>query len=333
MLINRLELRHLRTLRAVRDAGTLIGAAERVCVTQSALSHQIKDLEDRVGCPLVLRKSRPVQFTAAGGRLLKLADEITPLIRNAAIDIARFTDGSAGRLYMSVECHSCFEWLLPTLNAYREEWPEVELDVSSGFSFQPLPALARGDLDLVITSDPVDDLGLVYEPLFQYEALLATSRNHVFAKRQRDYIEPTDLTTETLVTYPLERSRLDIFNGFLDPAEVEPKSTRHCELTTMLIQLVASGRGVACLPNWALEEYKRKNYITTKRLGIGGLWSTLFAAVRSERANSSYIHSFFDVARRTCFENLPGILPVKRDDEDVLTLQRQKDKRPPAQTA
>ena len=322
MLINRLELRHLRTLRALRDAGTLIGAAELVCVTQSALSHQIKDLEDRVGCSLVLRKSRPVQFTAAGGRLLKLADEITPLVRNAAIDITRFTDGSAGRLYLSVECHSCFEWLLPALNAYREEWPGVELDISSGFSFQPLPALSRGDLDLVITSDPIDDLGLIYEPLFQYEALLATSRNHVFAKSKRDYVDASDLTTETLVTYPLERSRLDIFNGFLDPAGVEPKSTRHCELTTMLIQLVASGRGIACLPNWALEEYTRKNYVATKRLGIGGLWSTLYAAVREERSDTSYVHSFFDIARRTCFKHLSGILPVQRDENAASMFQR-----------
>lgn len=321
MLINRIEMRHLRTLRALRDAGTLIGAAERVCLTQSALSHQIKDLEDRIGCALVLRKCRPVQFTPAGARLLKLADDVMPLIRNAAIDIDRIADGNVGRLYMSVECHSCFEWLLPTLNAYREEWPEVDLDISSGFSFQPLPALARGDLDLVITSDPVQDLDLVYEPLFQYEALLAMSPDHALAKRRRSYVDAADLRKETLVTYPIERNRLDVFKAFLDPAGVEPQNTRHCELTTMLIQLVSSGRGVACLPNWALAEYMRKNYVVTKRLGKKGLWSTLYAAVRADRNDAAYVQAFYEVARKTCFNNLEGISPVPNDNK-VIKLNR-----------
>ena len=311
MLTNKIEMRHLRTLRALRDTGTLLDASERVCLTQSALSHQIKNLEDRIGCPILSRRSRPVQFTAVGHRLLELADEVMPLVRNAMIDVTRLAKGNTGRLNLAVECHSCFDWLLPALSAYREEWSDVELDVSSGFHFQPLPALVRGDLDLVITSDPIEDLGLIYEPLFRYEAKLGISTSHPLTKSKRRYVEPKELANETIVTYPIEHARLDIFKNFLDPAGIEPEQTRHCELTTMIVHVVASGRGVTCLPNWALEEYLEKDYIATKSLGKKGVWSTLYAAVREDRAHLSYMQAFFDVARSTCFKSLPGIKPMQ----------------------
>ena len=173
-----IELRHLKTLSALRDAGSLVEAAERVHLTQSALSHQIKDLEDRLDCSLFIRKTKPICFTSAGQRLLVLADEMLPMIRNAERDIARLAGGEAGRLNLCIECHSCFDWLMPTIDHFRQHWPEVELDLSSGFSFLPLPALARGDLDLVITSDPEPRTGICYIPLFTYESCLAISKQH-----------------------------------------------------------------------------------------------------------------------------------------------------------
>ena len=138
-----IELRHLRTLVALRDTGSLVEAAERVFLTQSALSHQLKDLELRLGCALFIRKTRPVRFTSAGQRLLRLADEVLPLLHSAEHDLARLAGGESGRIYMAIECHSCFEWLLPAINRYREAWSDVELDIASGFHFAPLPALAR----------------------------------------------------------------------------------------------------------------------------------------------------------------------------------------------
>jgi len=248
-----LELRHLRTLAALRDSGSLVEAADRVFLTQSALSHQLKDLETRLGCALFIRKTRPVRFTTAGQRLLRLADDVLPLVHGAEHDLTRLAGGEAGRIFMAIECHSCFEWLLPAIDRYREAWTDVELDIASGFHFAPLPALTRGDLDLVITADPIDDPGLAYLPLFSYEAQLAVAREHPLAGRE--WVEPEDLAGETLICYPVDRDRLDIFKKFLDPAGVEPQRIRNAELTTMMVQLVASGRGVVCLPNWALTEY------------------------------------------------------------------------------
>ena len=176
-----IELRHLKTLMALRDTGSLVEAADRLFLTQSALSHQLKDLEDRLECTLFIRKTRPTRFTSAGRRLLKLADEVIPMVRAAERDIVRLAGGESGRLHICIECHSCFQWLIPCIDKYRGNWPEVELDLTGGFSFAPLPALVRGDLDLVITSDPVDLNGIMYVPLFRYEAMMALPLNHRLA--------------------------------------------------------------------------------------------------------------------------------------------------------
>ncbi|MCE2425357.1 MAG: LysR family transcriptional regulator [Pseudomonadales bacterium] len=312
-----IELRHLRTVAALRGAGTLVEAAERVYLTQSALSHQLKDLEERLGCTLFIRKTRPMRFTSAGKRLLQLADQVLPLVQAASLDLARLAGGESGRLYMSIECHSCFEWLLPAINAYREDWPEVELDIAGGFHFQPLPALVRGDLDLVVTSDPIEEGGLAYLPLFGYEAQLAMAMDHPLA--EKEWIEPEDLTDETLIAYPIDRSRLDIFTLFLDPAGVNPARMRTAELTTMMVQLVASGRGVCCLPNWALHEYIEREYVVARSLGEEGVWPNLYAAVRAEQRDAPYVAAFVALAKETCFKNLVGIVPTDDEMEEANT--------------
>jgi LysR family transcriptional regulator, regulator for metE and metH len=309
-----LELRHLRTLVALRDTGSLVEAAERVFLTQSALSHQIKDLEERIGAPLFIRKSRPVTFTSAGQRLLRLADEVLPAVHGTQRDLERISGGEVGRLFMAIECHSCFEWLLPAINAFRENWPEVEIDISGGFNFAPLPALARGDLDLVVTADPVPDLDLHYWPLFSYEAQLAVGLRHPLAAKP--WVEPADLADQVLITYPVETARLDVFKHFLEPARVEPARLRTAELTTMIIQLIASGRGVSCLPNWALHEYLQKDYVVARSLGEEGVWPTLYAAVRSGEEGLAFMQGFVETARKACFETLIGIVPHIEEGAD-----------------
>jgi LysR family transcriptional regulator for metE and metH len=307
--MSQIEMRHLRTLVALRETGSLVEASERVFLTQSALSHQIKELEGRLGCSLFLRKTRPVRFTSAGNRLLQLADEVLPRLHNAELDLDRFAGGQSGRIIMAIECHSCFEWLLPAIDAYRNEWSDVELDISSGFHFAPFPALARGDLDLVITADPLNEPGITYFPIFSYEAQLAVAKKHPLV--EKPWAEPRDLADEVVITYPIDRERLDLFSGFLEPAGVEPVRVRRAELATMIVQLVASGRGVTCLPNWALHEYLQNDYVVVRSLGEEGVWPTLYAAVRKDQADAPFMKAFIDVAKQVCFANLRGIVTAE----------------------
>ena len=308
-----LEMRHLNTLMAIESAGSLLEAAERLHVTQSALSHQLRDLEHRLGVQLLNRRTRPVRFTTAGLRILQLAREVLPLTQQTERELKQLAAGRSGRLHIAIECHSCFQWLMPALDTFREQWPEVQLDLSAAFSFAPIPALVRGDVDMVVTSDPVDHEAVVYLPLFRYELIAALANQSPLAANK--ILHARDLADQTLITYPVERARLDIFTAFLDPAGVEPAAVRTAELTPMMVQLAAAGRGIAALPNWALADYNGLALVHTARLGDSGVWRTLYAAVRSEDTDTAYLSEFLDTARAHCFQNLPGIRAAK----DTLT--------------
>jgi LysR family transcriptional regulator for metE and metH len=310
-----LEIRHLETLVAIREAGSLQEAAERMHVTQSALSHQLRDLEVRLKTPLLNRRTRPARLTTAALRILILADEVLPKIKNTEHELQRLASGRTGRLHLAIECHSCFQWLMPALDAFRQDWPDVALDLSAAFSFAPLPALVRGDLDVVITSDPQTIESVQYLPLFRYELVLAVAASNPLAKCK--YIRPEQLADQVLITYPVERQRLDIFTAFLDAADVEPAAIRKAELTPIIAQLVASQRGVAALPNWALTEYLNQGWLRVCRLGEQGVWRTLYAAVRIEDASSNYLQAFMTQARDVCFTTLSGIKSARSDKTPV----------------
>jgi LysR family transcriptional regulator, regulator for metE and metH len=111
-----------------------------------------------------------------------------------------------------------------------------------------------------------------------------------------------------LITYPVDTERLDIFKHFLNPADVSPAKIRHSELTLMMMQLVASGRGVCCLPNWALTEYTNRQYVITKSLGEEGIWCKLYLAIRRDQRDNAYMEDLISTASKTCFKNLKGIL-------------------------
>ncbi|KZX67891.1 transcriptional regulator [Vibrio sp. HI00D65] len=299
-----IELKHLRTLTTLRDSGSLTATATSLHLTQSALSHQLKDLEARIGGQLFLRKTRPVKFTSEGEILLKLADEIQPRIAKAENELASLKEDVNGRLHMAIECHSCFQWLMPALKEYQVAWPSVTLDFSSGFGFEPLPALMAGELDLVITSDIQPRSEIHYEPLFDFEMRLITAINSPLAEKPS--IDPQDLSNLTMLSYPVQKQRLDVVKHFLQPAGIEPKKWKQADNTLMLVQMVSAGLGVAALPNWAISEFSRQGLIASKSLGKG-LSRRLFAAVRNSEKDKRYLQAFFSTARQQSKSHLDGI--------------------------
>lgn len=299
-----IELKHLRTLISLRETGSLTATATALHLTQSALSHQIKDLEARIGGQLFLRKTRPVKFTSEGEILLRLADDVLPRLARAENELASLKEDVNGRLHMAIECHSCFQWLMPALKEYQVTWPSVTLDFSSGFGFEPLPALLNGELDLVITSDIQPRSEVHYEPLFDFEMRLITSINHPLAELKQ--VSPEHLADQTMISYPVQKQRLDVVKHFLQPAGVEPAKWKQCDNTLMLVQMVSAGLGVAALPNWAISEFSRQGLITSIPLG-DGLQRRLFAATRNSEKNKRYLQAFFSTAKQQCKAHLEGI--------------------------
>lgn len=273
-----LELRHLRTIRAIHEQGGLARAADILNITQSALSHQIKALEEQAGVELFARRVKPLRLSGAGMRLLRLAEQVLPLVAATEAEFRGVEMGRVGRLVIAMECHACFDWLLPVLDMFRRTWPEVDVDIRQRLAFAALPALAREEVDLVISSDPEDVPGVTFQPLFDYAPTLIVPAGHPLM--QKGFAEPQDLARETLITYPMDRARLDVFSQFLTPAGIEPAATRQVELTAIAVMLVASGRGVAVMPDWVLRREAANPEVALLPLGQGGTMRRLYAAVR-----------------------------------------------------
>ncbi|SLN38186.1 HTH-type transcriptional regulator cbl [Roseovarius litorisediminis] len=290
-----IEFRHLRTIRAIHQAGGLAKAADLLHITQSALSHQIKGLEDQAGVELFVRRSKPLKLSAAGHRLLRVAENVLPEIEALEAEFSGLRAGSAGRMHIAIECHACFEWLFPVLEQFRKAWGEVDVDIRPGLAFDALPALQKEEVDLVVSSDPEDLPGVIFKPLFDYEPVFVASSQHPLA--QKDYIVAEDLRDETLITYPVDRSRLDVFTELLTPAKVEPKATRRVELTAVILLLVASNRGVAVLPDWVVREVKTSSDYVTRPLTEKGLTKRLYAAIREDEADKPYMAHLIKLAR------------------------------------
>jgi LysR family transcriptional regulator for metE and metH len=300
-----LEFRHLETIQALADTGSLSKAAERLHLTQSALSHQLKVLENHYSAPLVERNSKPLRFTSIGLRLLELARAVLPQVAAAARDVARFAEGRAGPLRIAVQCHNCFDWLMPAMDSYRSMWPEVELDIISGFLSDPLPLVERGEAELAIVHDAMEPRdSLVFHPLFRYESVALMSPRHPLAAKS--WLTPQDFAGETLITYPVADEMLDVMKHFLTPAGISPKR-RTAELTVAILQLVASGRGICALPSWTVGNYIERNYVVSRPIGARGLHCELYAATSRGAAHATYISQFIELTRKQSLTELRGV--------------------------
>ena len=290
-----LEFGHLRTIKAIHDAGGLARAADQLNITQSALSHQIKGLEDQAGVELFVRRSKPMTLSAAGMRLLRLAEQILPQVEATLAEFSNLREGKTGRLHIAIECHACFEWLFPVLEEFRKKWGDVDVDIRPGLAFDALPALQKEEVDLVVSSDPEDLPGVEFIELFDYAPVFVASSQHPLA--DKPFVDAADFRDQTLITYPVERSRLDVFSQLLIPAKVEPAAIRQVELTAVILLLVASNRGVSVLPDWVVREVKYSSDYVTRPLTEHGITRRLYAAIRTEDRGKPFMQDLIALAR------------------------------------
>lgn len=291
-----LERIHLATLLETERHGSLTAAAEVLHLTQSALSHSMKKLERQIGTALWLREGRSLRLTQAGLYLHGVAQRLLPQLVLAEQRLRQFAQGERGTLRIGMECHPCYQWLLKIVSPYLAAWPLVDVDVKQKFQFGGIGALFGFDIDLLVTPDPLLKPGLRFEPVFAYEQVLVVHRDHRWAGQQE--VTPEQLGEETLITYPVPIERLDIYSMFLLPARCAPRKHKTIETTDILLQMVASGRGVAALPRWLVTDYAPHLPLRTLRLGAAGIQKQIYLGVRDADSDIDYVQSFIALARQ-----------------------------------
>lgn len=291
-----LDRQHLTIIREVSRAGSVTAAAERMNLSQSAISHAISKLEKRHQVSIWRKTGRSLQLTQAGKYLLELADRLVPELDYAERVLADISRGRRGAMRIGMECHPCEKWLMRVTGPYLAEWPDVELEIRTAFRFDGVAALQAHEIDLLITPDPVTLPDLQFHPVFDYELRLAVRNDHLLASRS--FIEPADLMAEDLLTVPVEIERLDIYTRFLVPAAYRPRRRVTLESTDLMLQLVAANRGVSVLPDWLLEESAAGLPIRTVRIGVTGLHKSINVGMRRSDVETDYLLGFLEVARR-----------------------------------
>ena len=287
---------HLSIVQEVEKQGSLTAAAGVLHVTQSALSHSMKKLEQQLGTDIWLREGRSLRLTQAGQYLLAVANRVLPQLNLAEERLRQFAQGERGSLRIGMECHPCYQWLLKIVSPYLAAGPDVDVDVKQKFQFGGIGALFGYEIDLLVTPDPLNKPGLVFEPVFDYEQVLVVAGAHPLAKEE--YVTPKQLANEVLVAYPVPVDRLDIYNMFLTPAGISPKRHKAIETTDIMLQMVASGRGVAALPRWLVLEYADKMNVVPVRLGKKGIAKHIYLGAREADVGIDYLRAFIEQAKR-----------------------------------
>jgi len=292
-----IEHSHLKIIQALDKKGTLTEAANHLCLSQSALSHQIRYLEKKMNLSLWQREGRNLRLTQAGMLLLQTANQLLPVLLQTEKTLKAYSEGRQGILRIGVECYPCYEWLTSVVGTFLQTMPEVEIDIVNKFQFSGLEGLLNHHIDLLITPDPVTKKEIEYHPLAEYETVLVVAKTHPLTSIKT--IKPKDLASETLLSFPVPQDRLDILSQFLKPAHVQPENLKQIESIDLMLQLVSLQRGICVLPEWLAKNYCKTLPLTIIRIGKTGIHKELLIALRKDQQKTPYIEKFIQLGRST----------------------------------
>lgn len=291
-----IEHSHLKIIHALHINGTLTEAANALCLSQPALSHQISYLERKLSVALWEREGRNLRLTQAGKLLLEVANQVLPVLSQAEKTLGAYSEGRQGILRIGVECYPCFEWLTGMIGQYMRKMPEMDIDIVQKFQFTGLEGLLNHHIDVLVTPDMVKKEPIAYETLTEYQLVLLVSADHPLADIK--HVTPELLGKETLLTFPVPLERLDILTHFMTPAHLEPAKLKQIESLEIMLQMTALKRGVCVLPEW-LADIKGKDLKLRKiRIGKEGLYQKLLLAMREPDKAIPYIQKFIAVGQK-----------------------------------
>ncbi|SET26995.1 LysR family transcriptional regulator, regulator for metE and metH [Nitrosomonas marina] len=292
-----IEHSHLKIIQALHTNGTLTEAANRLCLSQPALSHQISYLEKKLGIALWQKEGRNLRLTQAGLLLLDVANQVLPVLSQAEQTLAAYSEGRCGILRIGVECYPCFEWLNAVIGEFMRQMPDIDIDIVQKFKFSGLEGLLNHHIDLLITPDLIKKEKIHYETLAEYKLMLLVSSDHPLAGEKP--LTPETLSRETLITFPVSMERLDILTRYLTPAHLEPAKIKRIESLEIMLQMTALKRGVCVLPEWLADIKMKHLKLTKKPIGKRGLSQQLFLAMRTCDKSIPYIMKFMQVGQHS----------------------------------
>jgi LysR family transcriptional regulator for metE and metH len=293
----KLEIRHLKLLAAVAEEGSVTRAGNKLHLTQSALSHQLRDAEEKLGTPLFLRLGKKMVLTPCGEKLLACAHHVLEELARTESQIEALNGGSRGVIRLSTECYTCYHWLPPLLKKFHSKFPKVEVSIDADATSNPAPALLEGKLEVAIMSCPPRNKSLRITPMFEDEMVLVLAPGHRLASCTQ--VHPRELAQETVLIYP-PREKSTLLHKVLAPLQVEPAGVIEVPLTEVMVEWAAAGTGVGFLARWAVAPHLESGRIVARPLGSRAVRRRWHAVTLRNQPTPAFLGEFLTLLFDFC---------------------------------
>jgi len=294
-----MEIKHLKLIETVSEEGSLTKAVDKLFLTQSALSHQLKEMESQLGTQVFHRVNKKLVLTGAGKIVLKSAKKILKEIDDTQLEIKKYISGETGKIKLATECYTCYHWVPSLLQQFNLEFPKVDIRIHPEYTNDTIKALLNGKLDLAITCNPVDDPNIQYKELSIDEQVAVVPEGHSWTKKE--YVIAKDFENQTLFIYDHPVESTSIYRNLIEPAGIKLKDVVAIQLTEATIEMVKAGLGVKVMATWALKPYLSSNRIATVRVTKNGLHRTWYVAMLKKEDTPSYFNYFVEHLCLNCF--------------------------------
>ncbi len=284
-----MEIRHLKLVVTVAERGSLTEAGKSLHLTQSALSHQLKELEQQLGTALFHRINKKMVLTQAGEMVLKTAHVVLDEVAHTEQAIHRLISGEAGVLRLSTSCYTCYHWLPNLLQTYNEVYPKVEVQIVAEATRQPLQALRMGKLDVAVSDVYIDDPNLTFTKLFEDELVVIMHPDHRLSAKL--YLDVNDFSDEHLITYTVSTEQTSIFQQVTD---IKPKKVSKIQLTEAIIEMVKAGLGIAAMARWAVRPYVELGQVVPVSITKSGVYRSWYAVTLRGQTQPAYLEKFVE---------------------------------------
>ena len=290
-----MDIKHLLLIETVATEGSLSEAAKKLYLTQSALSHQLKEIESQMGTPAFHRVNKKLVITPAGNIVLAAARKILPLVENIDLELKKYSLGDIGQLRICTECYTCYHWLPTLLKKFSLEYPNIDIQINTENIDEPLKLLKNGKVDVALVFRPEKDNHVEYVDLFKDELVLLASPKHALA--QYPIIHPRHFENQVLVTHSSKFESSTVFKDILEPAGVNVRKAIYVQLTEAVIEMVKANIGIAVLPKWTIKPYLINGSLTMKKINNRGLIRKWSAASLKSNKKIEHLQYFTELLR------------------------------------
>lgn len=299
-----MEIRHLKLIKEVASKGSLTKAQESLFLSQSALSHQLKELETQLGAPLFHRINKKLVLSGAGKIVLESAEKILCEIEQVEKSVKRYIGGDAGTIRLTTQCYTCYHWLPSLMIDFNKEFPKIEIEIYPDDLDHTEKQLLNGKIDVAIVSEKRNYPNLKYHDLFEDEMLAILPANHKLV--DKSYLSAKDFESETLIIHSLPLDSVEVIRTVLSPAGIQPKKIMQIQVTEAVIEMVRAGMGIKVMARWMAEPYLKDRTLKAVPITRKGLFRNWYAVMLDKPETPQYLLNF--VEHLKC--NIAGICEV-----------------------